>query len=259
MNENEILKGRLKDLADMSYRQNRYTYTNFLSSADMEIFYQNIDQLSYPGYSIFGGRESCERVMIAFGREEYCGCKPDFPISVIKVSAVIDKFSDDLDHRDFLGAIMNLGLQRDMIGDILVSSNDNSGKRSQAYVFCVDTITHYLMDNLIRIKHTNVKCTLCDEKDIDKIQTEKEPVHIIAASSRADAVIAAITGLSRSSTSELFRDKKVSLNNRLYENSSYQLKSGDIFSVKGYGKYEYIEAGPVTRKGRLNITLLKYI
>mgnify|MGYP000743597166 FL=1 len=93
----------------------------------------------------------------------------------------------------------------------------------------------------------------------DEIQIKKEPLHIIAASARADAVTATITGLSRSSTSLLFREKKFSLNNRLYENSSYQLKPGDVFSIRGYGKYEFVETGSATRKGRLNIELLRYI
>ena len=44
MNENDILKGRLKDLANAAFRQNRYTYTNFLSAADMEVFYSNLEQ-----------------------------------------------------------------------------------------------------------------------------------------------------------------------------------------------------------------------
>lgn len=69
----------------------------------------------------------------------------------------------------------------------------------------------------------------CSTQDTDEIQIKKEPLHIIAASARADAVTATITGLSRSSTSLLFREKKFSLNNRLYENSSYQLKPGDVF------------------------------
>lgn len=79
MNENDVLKGRLKDLANMSYRQNRYTYTNFMSAADMEVFFSNVDDLSFAGYQIFGGRESCDRVMIAFGRKVTWGTPPNFP------------------------------------------------------------------------------------------------------------------------------------------------------------------------------------
>ena len=53
MNENDILKGRLKDLANAAFRQNRYTYTNFLSAADMEVFYSNLEQLSFAGYHLW--------------------------------------------------------------------------------------------------------------------------------------------------------------------------------------------------------------
>lgn len=259
MNENDVLKGRLKDLANMSYRQNRYTYTNFMSAADMEVFFSNVDDLDFAGYQIFGGRESCDRVMIAFGRESDMGYAAEFPISMIKIAAAIDKFSDDLNHRDFLGALMNLGIEREMIGDILVTESGSTGKHCSAYVFCVDTVANYIIDNITKIKHTNVKCRLCKADDIDAVEVKKDPLHIIAASARADAVIAAITGLSRSSTSLLFSEKKISLNNRLYENSSYQLKPGDIFSIRGYGKYEFTGTGSVTRKGRLNIDLLKYV
>ncbi len=259
MNDNEIIKGHLKDLANQSYRQNRYTYTNFLSATDIEVFFSCLNELSFAGYRIYGGRESCERVIIAFGDEMGFGYPPEFPISVIKASALLDKFSDDLNHRDFLGALMNLGLEREMIGDILVTESENSGKHTTAYIFCIDSIADYIIENLTRIKHTSVRCTLCGSNELDEIKIKKEPLHIIAASARIDAVIAAITNLSRSSTAVLFREKKISLGGRIYENSSYQLKNGDIFSIRGYGKYEFIETGTVTRKGRLNIDLLKYI
>lgn len=177
----------------------------------------------------------------------------------MKVSAVSDKFSDDLNHRDFLGALMNLGIEREMVGDILVTESTHSGKHNNAYIFCADTVADYIAENLTKIRHTNVKCTFCSTQDTYEIQIKKEPLHIIAASARADAVTATITGLSRSSTSLLFREKKFSLNNRLYENSSYQLKPGDVFSIRGYGKYEFVETGSATRKGRLNIELLRYI
>lgn len=258
MNSDDILKGRLHDLADAAYTQNRYTYTNFLSASDMEVFYRCESGLSPSGYEIFGGREECDRVMIAFGCEELLGYKCDFPIAAIKVSALIDKFSDDLSHRDFLGALMNLGIEREMIGDILVAQS-SSGKHSFAYIFCVNRVAGYITDNLTRIKHTNVKCALCSADDAQDIRTKKESIHIIAASARIDAVIASLTGLSRSNTSSLFRDKSVSLGHRIYENSSYQLKPGDIFSVKGYGKYEFVQSGAATRKGRLNIDLLRYV
>lgn len=259
MNENDVLKGRLRDLANAAYTQNRYTYTNFLSAADIDVFYNNIEELSYAGYRLFGGRDGCERVMIAFGSEAYCGYEPDFPISIVKAAALQDKFSEDLNHRDFLGALMNLGVEREMIGDILVAESQKTGKHSAAYIFCADSIADYIVSSLTRIRHTSVHCTICTSEDASEIKLRKEPLHIIAASARADAVAAAITGLSRSSTALLFKEKKFTLNNRLYENSSYQLKPGDIFSIRGYGKYEFLQTGTVTRKGRLNIELLKYV
>ena len=136
----------------------------------MEVFYSNLEQLSFAGYTIFGGRESCDRVMIAFGNEADCGYAPAFPICTMKVSAVSDKFSDDLNHRDFLGALMNLGIEREMVGDILITESTHSGKHNNAYIFCVDTVADYIAENLTKIRHTNVKCTFCSTQDTDEIQ-----------------------------------------------------------------------------------------
>lgn len=101
------------------------------------------------------------------------GYTAEFPISMIKIAAAIDKFSDDLNHRDFLGALMNLGIEREMIGDILVTESGSTGKHCSAYVFCVDTVANYIIDNITQIKHTNVKCRLCKADDIDAVEVQK--------------------------------------------------------------------------------------
>lgn len=259
MDTNQILLGRLKDLANKSYQHNIYTYTNFLSPADMNIFYDNLSQLSYAGYSIYGGSEHCDRVMVAFGNEASLGYTAAYPITAIIAEPLIDKFSDILSHRDFLGAIMNMGIEREMLGDIIVKESDKSGRKNTAYIFCVSSMADYIMENLTKVKHTNIKCTVCTPDDMENLKPEKERIHVICASLRIDAVVAAVTKLSRSQTVNLFREKKISLNNRLFENNSYIMKEDDTLSIRGYGKYIYISHGGETKKGRLYIDLEKYV
>lgn len=259
MTESDILKGRIQDLANRAYRQNIYTYTNFLSSSDLEVFYELCPKLSFIDYRLFGGCDGCDRLMIGFGSEESTGYVDTFPIDIIQITPLIDKFSDELTHRDFLGALMNLGIEREMLGDILVRPSDKSGKRNTAYLFCVSKITDYILENLTKIKHTNVKTRLCTSLDFEDIAPKREAMHIIVASPRIDAVIAGITKLSRSQVVTLFREKKISLNQRIFENNSYMLKPGDTLSIRGYGKYDFIEAGGETRKGRVYVSLEKYV
>lgn len=259
MTETELLKGRMEDLANRAYRQNTYTYTNFLSSSDLEVFYELCPKLSFVGYRLFGGYEGSDRLMVGFGSEEVNGYTEEFPIDSIRIMPLIDKFSDELTHRDFLGALMNLGIEREMLGDILIRPSDKSGKRNTAYLFCVSKISDYILENLTKVKHTNVKTQLCTSPDLKDLAPGKETMHIIVASPRIDAVAAGITKLSRSQVVTLFREKKVSLNHRIFENNSYMLKPGDVLSIRGYGKYDFIEVGGETRKGRLSVSLNRYV
>ena len=120
MNEEQILKGRLMDLAKRAYQQNIYTYSNFLSVSELSLLEDIKPDISYIHYECFGGNELCERQIVGFGSEDEFGYPGHFPISVIKVTPLLEKFSDTLNHRDFLGALMHLGLERNTLGDILV-------------------------------------------------------------------------------------------------------------------------------------------
>lgn len=254
MDEEQIVKSRLKDLGDRAYRQGAYTYSNFLTPAELSLLEELRNELSYVGYKTYGGMELCDRQMVCFGNEEQFGYPPHFPISVIKVEPLIEKFSDELTHRDFLGAVMNLGIDRSVLGDILVKDN------KRAYIFCVDSIAEFIMEQLTKIKHTNVKTRLLiDEEDLSELAPTLKDVQFIVSAPRFDAIVAAVTKLSRSEALNLFKGKKVTLNGRLCERNSITLKENDIFSIRGYGKYRYLSSGGETRKGRVYVHLQQYI
>ena len=260
MDKDILLQGHFKDLANKAYQNNIYTFTNFLSASDMEVFFYILPEINYVNYKIFGGRENCDRVIVRFSPpEESIGYNMDFPISIIQITPLIDKFSDELSHRDVLGALMNLGIEREMTGDIILKKSSKSGIKNTAYVFCVSSITDYIIENLTRIKHTNVRCIICPQESLPDISPELIDIKCIAASERIDAVVSAVTKLSRSQTAILFHEKKITLNSRIFENNSYFLKPDDVFSVKGYGKFIYKGCGAKTKKGRLNIILKQYI
>ena len=105
---------RIKDLAEASYSQNRYTFTKFLSAEELSLVDQIKSDIKYVDYSTFGGHEMCERQIIRFGSPETLGYEENFPITTLLIEPLIDKFSDNLTHRDYLGAIMNLGIKREV-------------------------------------------------------------------------------------------------------------------------------------------------
>lgn len=254
MNEEQVLKSRLKDLAKKAYQQNIYTYSTFLTPAELAVPDELEAELSYVDYVTFGGGDICERQMVRFGSEEMFGYQGVWPISIIRVEPLVEKFSDELTHRDFLGAVMNLGIDRNVVGDILVKKN------KRAYIFCQDTIADFIAEQLVKIKHTNVRCILLEYgESVPELAPEFEDVDCIVAAPRFDAIIAALIKCSRSEALNLFRAKKVTLNGRISERNSMNLKDGDIFSVRGYGKFIYCGSGRETRKGKIYIHVKKYV
>lgn len=255
MNEEQIMKSRLKDLASRAYKQNIYTYSNFLTPAELAWLDDIRDELSYVDYSTFGGSECCERQMAGFGSEKMLGYAGEWPISVIRVEPLIEKFSDELGHRDFLGAVMNLGIERSVVGDILVKGN------KRAYIFCQTGMVGFIIDNLTKIKHTNVRCTeisIDNDSALAELAPELIDIECIVSAPRFDAIIAVIAKCSRSEAQNLFKTGKVTLNGRISERNSQVLKPDDVFSVRGYGKYKFCGDGRETRKGRIYIHLKQY-
>ncbi|WP_434311083.1 YlmH/Sll1252 family protein [Hominifimenecus sp. rT4P-3] len=251
MDDEQVLRKRFLDLAGKAYRQNNYCYTGFLSLAEQSVLRGMNRELPSSGWRLFGGREGCDRQMAEFGAEEAFGYSGEFPIALLRVFPRQEKFADTLTHRDFLGAILNLGLERDVIGDIII-------KEKTAYIFCTESMASFLCENLERVKHTAVICERTEEMP-KEAAVKKEERFLLAASERADVVIAALYGKSRSQVLELFRRKQVYINGREMENPSYVLKIGDEVTVRGFGKAIYQGVEGETRKGRSRIRMEVYI
>lgn len=250
MNESEITKRHFKDLSDQSYRNNMFTFTDFLSEADVADLYAVSKELSPCGFSVYGGFDGASRVIVRFGNPDELGYSADYPISLLKIEPLSKKFADDLSHRDFLGAIMNLGIERDIIGDILTGEKE-------AYVFCLSDMADMLMRELTRVRHTSVNTIMIDELPSAFAPTLKD-LSIQVASLRIDGIIAKYTKLSRSQTADLFHERKVFVNGRLMENYSYQIKSSDVVSVRGFGKFIFSGQTGQTKKGNLLVTIQVY-
>lgn len=251
MTEEQILKGRLSDLAKRAYTQNIYTYSNFLSPTEMTVFEDIRSHISYVHSESFGGSELCERQMICFGSEEDFGYPGEYPIAILKVTPLLTRFSDDLNHRDFLGALMHLGIERDTLGDIIVKENT-------AYIFCIERIADYICDELTKVKHTNVRCQRTNP-DIPALTPTFTSMEFPVASVRLDGIIAVLLKCSRKEALSFFEEKRVTLNGRITGRNSIQLKEGDVFSVRGYGKFIFDYAGGNTRKGKVYVHIRKYI
>ncbi len=248
---NEYTKRRFEDLYEQSYKNNHFTFTSFLNEAELSDFLEMKNKIAPSSFTLFGGRENADRVMIRFGDPDDMGYEERFPIKCLKIEPLSKKFSEALTHRDFLGAVLNLGITRDAIGDIIVGEKE-------AYIFAEDKIADFILNELTRVKHTTVNVKIIDE--ISELPDGKmETGEVQAASERADGVISKIYHLSRSDCSELFKEKKIFINGRCTENSSYILRENDKVSVRGYGKFIFKGISGLTRKGNKIVSYMKFI
>lgn len=264
-NDKELLqlKNRLFELAEKSYSRGIYTYTPFLSLSQQQVFHAVKRELSYAGCGLEGGAPACERKMIRFGSLENMGYEEPYPIAVMQIQPVMPKFADRLTHRDFLGAVMNLGIERSTIGDIFVQEQEGSPKPGilqqadsgqYGILFCQQSIVPYLLENLRQIKHTNIKCRLVDG-EIALQNAEPEKITVAVSSARIDSIVAKIYHISRSQSLALFDAGRIFVNGIAMENNSYSLKKEDAVTVRGYGKFIYYGLTGESKKGKERVSV----
>lgn len=247
----DLLEKRLAELANRAWGQGSYAFTSFLDLHALSCFHRLLPSLPPVPYTLFGGAEGCERLMLRFGSEEFCGYETPFPIICLKFTPVSAKFSDVLTHRDFLGAAMGLGIERELIGDIIV-------REQETYLFCVDRIAPYLMENLIQAKRTTLSCTQADQLPDGPLYILKRQL-VQLSSPRIDALIAHVYRLSRGDAQALFPAGKIYVNGRLCESPGYSPKEGEVISVRGFGRMKFIGVESLSKKGKSNTAVDLYI
>lgn len=235
---------RFEELANRSNEKGYAIYSDFLGLAEISEFSSmrfSVDT------TLWGGYEDAERCVVCFGNRDYFNDNSDYPIDCICIKPVSQKFADNLTHRDFLGSLMGLGIRREVLGDIIISENCG-------YLFCLDTITNYIIENLSQVKHTTVECVVTDKIPENALP---QPIYneIIVSSERLDVIVASIYKMSRSQVLPLFHTEKVFVNGAVKTSPSTTVNVGDKISVRGFGRFIYNGVLRHTKKDRLVISV----
>ncbi len=242
------LEKRVLELSQRSQTRGIYTETQFLTEGQQSL----IQKFSLPlAPSFEGGHPEAERRIALFGKEEELGYPWDSSIRLLRIGPKDARYSAELTHRDFLGAILNLGVKRESIGDILI-------REKVGYVFVLSAMEEYLIQNLDRVHHTSVTVTPCEALP-EGVGVEWEEKIVIAPSPRLDAVISAVWNLSRAEGRELVEKERVSVFGVTVTSPSKELNPGDRVSVRGKGRFYYDGTVGETRKGRDRIRVRVFI
>ena len=228
--EELILRNKFLDLARNAYFKNIVTHSTFLNLYEQTIFEMIQNELPNVKSIMFGGYSEAERKVVCF----YCDEKPEFDmLEYIRVAPVNKKFADELTHRDFLGAIMNLGIERHMIGDICIVDN-------VAHIITLKSMADTIINELGKESIENLKT-------VNRVEYKK----INIPSERLDSVIGSIYNISRSKVNMYIDAGKVFINSRQCLSHSMKVKDGDIITVRGLGRARFLCISSTSRKGRL--------
>ncbi len=259
--EIEFLYARLSDLFERA-EKGVVSVSPFYSPAELVSVRRWISRVGAGERAvIYGGYEGCERARVYF-LPDYITPEPERSISDVisdfgyAEPTVMLKITGsgfrELSHRDFMGSLLSLGIERDVIGDIVCESS------RAACVFCDSAIAPYIKENLTKVANDTVKISESPLPRGSFGEREYEALHETVASCRLDSVVAAVCNLSRETAKKAVQGGLCSLNHETVCTPDALLCAGDVFSVRGKGKYTLASCDGENRRGRLRITVHKY-
>ncbi len=253
MNINNI-HDRLELCIQMDYP----SFTDFLDLSDLIETRQSL-RIPKGYFSLeYCGFLDDERRMIGFFPDSYLDmigmeeCMNMFPVVRLLIEPSFN--SDQMfGHRDLLGTVLGLGLERRLFGDIIIL--DRKG-----YMLCHSRSADIVQSELISVKHTHVHVSVIEQSVNTQLLSPKvKELNLTIASLRLDVIVKAIGNCSRNEANAMIQSGLVKVNQIDINKNHKQLEEGDILSIRRKGKFKIKEIGNLTKKGRLAVTILKYI
>lgn len=175
----------------------------------------------------------------------------DVPVDAVQITG---SGYTGLGHRDFMGALLSLGIEREVVGDIVLPAPE----RPQAIVFLHRKITPYVTENLTRIGRDAVRLSVLPPDPCRSLERRYVPVSVVVSSPRADAVVRTLAAVSREDAADRIRAGMVEVNYAPLTEPDRNLRPGDILSIRGCGKFRLTADSAETRRGRTRLVFEKY-
>lgn len=243
--KDKLFTSKLDDGIELCLTRHKPYFFSFMSEAHQMSAQAHLKSVYFENYMFFGGYEQSERKVLGLFYDD-----PDE--SEFPVSAIVFKFRkcDKLSHRDFLGSMMSLGIEREAVGDILVEDG-------RCVAFVKSELKDYITSQISKVGNVGVTIEELKSEDLPKGRGFEE-LSFTVTSLRLDNVIAAITGLSREKTKTLILSGNVSYDFVQTQNISQTVKENTTLSVRGKGKFVLNGILGNTKKGRIRISVMQY-
>ncbi len=249
--EDDALLARIFDKYELWQRDGRMQYTRFLTERDKLCCAPALRELGTDDAFFWGGYDDAERTVLIFPAQwqdqDTLKRSKECPLTVIRA---VWKSGETLTHRDFLGALMGLGIERELIGDILV-------KAGACDILLLREIAPYVLQNLASAGHETL--SLSEEVEPDVGEARFRLIKDTVATLRLDAIVGSGFALSREKAASAIRSGKVTLDGLECIKPDKPVEQGSRISLRGLGKIRLAEIGGLSKKGRTIIVIERYI
>ncbi len=258
-----LLLARLDDKARQCSENSMITNSDFLDmhsrslAAEMRLNYPDVRMIFY---GVFGGAERCVAVFLpeyieAENTDElaaYFEENPlDNPLAVIEVEK--DKFSPGLSHRDYLGALMGLGIRRELTGDINV-------EKSGCKMAVVSKIAPFIIDNMDKAGRGTLKAKIIPANQAsDGAKPTGVEDSFTVSSMRLDSVVKNAFRVSRTEAVNAIEGGTVFVNDVECLKPDKKTGAGDKIVFRRKGRIIINECSAVSKKGRIIVEITKFV
>ena len=249
--EEQILSATLRDRCRQAENRGLPTHTGFLSPAELALA-ESFCIAEKARFVLDGGYEDAERRICIFLPRDFDAeerLAPDL-LCILKVGA--PKGSRELTHRDYLGAILGLGVDRSVVGDILV-------RKDGADIIVLREMAGYLAQNFCSAGRASVGVEIAELSELDAGEQRTEEFRDTVASLRLDSIAAGAFRMARGKAQEAIRMGLVSVNGRQVLKPDSEVDEGDRISFRGKGKTVLTEVGGRTRKDRISVVFTRFL
>lgn len=241
MDDSRLLLSRLDDLIYKYYCGETEGF-GFLNELEVSVAHNYLKNQGIK-HTFSGGYQSASRMYLYLS--ENFNVFDD--IAVLKIKS---KGNSKLTHRDYLGSLMGLGINRECVGDILIKEN-------VAMVFIRRELLNYVLQNLSTVGRDGIQVTEYDGDTCD-FSPQLEETEVLVTSMRVDNFITSVCKCSRQKANEYISGDLVFINYSCARKPSKILSCGDTISIRGFGKLKIGEILRNTKSGRLVVSVLQY-
>ncbi|MEG1720715.1 MAG: YlmH/Sll1252 family protein [Pseudoflavonifractor sp.] len=251
--EERMLLARALDKLELARQRGVPACTGFLSPQERLCLERLLQADGHPRHLFFGGFEGAERTICAFlpdWQEEADWLEDeDCPVCCLRCSF---PEGSNLAHPDFLGSILGLGITREKLGDLLVGE-------TTCDLIVLREIAEFLLLHLESAGRTHLKVNRFDLADLAPQAVELKIIRDTVATLRFDAVAASAFSMARGKASDLISGGKIQLNHAPCIKTDRAIAQGDVLTARGLGKCVVKTVGGLSKKGRINIELERYV